>query len=138
MHATYAVLLGTLISAQSPLVFDFTRHDPIEFLDYLRANAGSESVYTVREPMRDWVRAEHVPLLMRRLDSKELALPVVLEANSHLPKRSTVGHEAAFLIDGYRQHKYPPALSSADASDKAEIRKWWNREHKRLEQSLGR
>ena len=55
-----------------------------------------------------------------------------------MPRRSTVGREAAFLIDGYRQRKYPPELSSDRAPDPGEIRRWWQREQERIETDIGR
>jgi hypothetical protein len=62
----------------------------------------------------DWITLQDAVLLMKEIDSKDPAAPVVSPLSSYWPisETSTVGNEALFLLEGYRTGKYPPALSS--------------------------
>jgi hypothetical protein len=60
------------------------------------------------------------------LDSEEKCAAVVDAHSSYLPPASTVGNEAAMMVDGFRQGSYPPRLSARyGAAAKQELREWW-------------
>jgi hypothetical protein len=77
----------------------------------------------------DWIKKEHVAELMKYVDSKEPAAPVVSLISSYYPfnKTSTVGNEALYLIAGYRAGRYPPDLCSLYyfKPDAGEVKIWW-------------
>jgi len=100
---------------------------PIEFLALLQSNVGTGSAITVSQPVRGWITVQDVPELLARLDSDEPCLPVVRSESSHLPATSTVGAEAAFLLNGFIRDEYPPALysSSPGLKSKEELVEWW-------------
>jgi hypothetical protein len=104
--------------------FDWHKSSPTEFLGLLEK---SGDIYTVLGLHHDWVEASDVDALVGRLDSKTPCAYVVSAASSKLPHgRSTVGREAAYLLEGYRLHYYPPQLSSADFEpNREELRQWY-------------
>jgi hypothetical protein len=105
--------------------FDWQKRSPIEFLEVLK-QAGD--VYYVVGLHHDWIRDSDIEPLINRLDSQVPCACVVSTACSKTPSgRSTEGREAAFLLEGYRRHRYPPDLSSVDyfEPDKEELRRWF-------------
>lgn len=91
--------------------FDWQNRSAIEFLTLLEQQSGN--FYTVHGLHHDWLRDSDIDTLMARLDCQTPCAHVVISVSSHLPQgRSTVGHEAAYLLEGYRQHFYPPDLAS--------------------------
>ncbi len=104
--------------------FDWQNRSPAEFLSLLEKSGG---IYTVLGWHHDWVRACDIGQLVGLLDSKTPCAYVVSAASSKLPHgRSTVGREAAYLLEGYRLHHYPPQLSSADFEpNQEELRQWY-------------
>jgi hypothetical protein len=114
--------------------FDFSQRGPLEFLSFLEREASARSFYTIDEPLRGWIRREHLPRLMVLIDSTRPCAGVVLSISSYLPLASTVGNEAAFLIEGFRQGRYPPSLHSGGDLDarRTEIHRWWQLEAKNL------
>jgi len=104
--------------------FDWSRRSPVQFLDVLKQ---SGDIYTVLGLHHDWIRDSDIEPLISRLDSQTPCAFVVSSASSKLPHgRSTEGREAAYLIEGYRRHYYPPQLSSGDFDpDIAELRQWF-------------
>ena len=109
--------------------FDWQRRSPTQFLALLESSGDS---YTVLGLHHDWIQASDVDALVARLDSQTPCANVVSAATSKLQRGpSTVGHEAAYLLEGYRLHYYPPLLSSADFKpNREELRrryqKWSN------------
>jgi len=83
--------------------------------------------YPVRRAREEFVRVEHLPGLVNLLDSPTPCAAVLLPEGGEFPARySTVGNEAAFLIEGYRAGRYPPRPSSLSPEpDREEIRAWW-------------
>jgi hypothetical protein len=77
-----------------------------------------------------WITLHDAELLMQEIDSPEPAAPVVSPISSYFPfnQSSTVGNEALFLLEGYRNGKYPPALCSLYyfKPNRSEVRFWWN------------
>jgi len=82
---------------------------------------------TFRDPVKGWIEREHIPALIALLDSTELCTAVVDARSSFLPDSSTVGDEAAMLIDGYRDGYYPSRLHASryTYADKQAMRAWW-------------
>ncbi len=59
------------------------------------------------------IELKYIPELIDLLHSAEKCLPVVMSASSYWPTApSTVGHEAAYLIEGFRRGGYPSQLNS--------------------------
>lgn len=123
-------LLVMLVGLWSPLChcqsdFNFAEKDPIQLIEFLKNR--NQGLFTVAAPVPRWVEQKHLPILVQMLDSEEPCMAVALAASSTIRASSTVGDEAAFLIDGYRSGHYPPALSSVSLSreERAAIRDWW-------------
>ncbi len=115
-------------SATPAKEFDFKHGSPLDLLTYLEEQRSSRSAFTIETPVANWVREEHLPALVKLLDSEVECMPVVLAVSSELPKNSTVGSEATLMVQGFRDGTYPPApfAGSLDAAKKEEIKLWWN------------
>ncbi|WP_300673980.1 hypothetical protein [Desulfoluna sp.] len=74
-----------------------------------------------------WVTEADLPQLMALLDSTDPCANVFSLYSSFRDCRaSTVGHEAAFIIEGFRKGRYPPELNSGQADlNIEEIKIWW-------------
>lgn len=105
--------------------FDFATGGPLAFLDSLRTSERSSITVLVIE--FGWVGEADLPALIALLDSTERCANVASGVSSYIDQSwSTVGNEAAYLIDGYRQDRYPPGLNSTRPKpDVAGIRRWW-------------
>jgi hypothetical protein len=105
----------------------FQTHTPLDFLQELQEHP--DQPVTLLEVPVDWIQKEDIGELMKIIDSKEPAAPVVAAISSYYPfeERSTVGNEALFLIEGYRQWNYPPGLCSVYGfqPNASEVRLWW-------------
>jgi len=106
--------------------FDWENKGALEFLDFIRLRG---TVYTVVGKHPNWIREDDLPALMELLDSTEPCSNVMSWESSFLDlKPSTIGNEAAYLIEGFRSGAYPPGLNSTrPRPDKDEIRQWWLR-----------
>lgn len=108
---------------------DPSTQDPLAFLDALTRTRLNAAVIT--HPPVGWIRAEHVPALLERLESPRTASPVISNLSSaSLPEgeRSTEGREAAFLLEGFRAGHYPPRLMSVtffEPESPEAYRSWW-------------
>jgi len=122
-------------------VFNFTLSSPEEFLEFLKKdikkgvytfpNNSSTSIFQIinQPPDENWIKPEHIPGLIKLMDSKEPCRPVMSIYSSKLPTElSTIGDEAIFLIQGFRKKRYPPEPNSRTYSPKErkEILQWWN------------
>jgi hypothetical protein len=100
---------------------------PKEFLDELcGADAG---MYVVEDSIRGWVQPSDVAELMVLIDSSVPCRSVALKYSYfNRWNGSTMGDEAAFLVEGYRQCKYPPDGTSTQLSDadRAAMKEWWS------------
>jgi hypothetical protein len=105
--------------------FDWDNLGPLEFLDRLREGTGT---YVVVHEHGGWVKEEHLSVLVSLLDSDEPCMNVKSVFSSFLETApSTVGNEAAYLINGFRKGEYPPGLNSTrPRPNKEEIREWWS------------
>ena len=107
---------------------DWLEMTPLEFLSTLRK---TEPWMIFRCSHDGWVGREHIPQLIELLDSDEPCASVMLSISSFLGPRSTVGNEAAYIIQGYRAGKYPPASNSnRPLIDRDEIRRWWSEQQR--------
>ena len=105
-------------------------NDPLIFLDQLKNSNGIRNFVISEYPPRDWIKRKHIPLLMKKINSKEKAANVSrITMDAIIPDSfSTVGNQTLFLIDGYRKKRYPPCqifqwcYLSTD-----EIRNWYHR-----------
>lgn len=109
--------------------FDCNSYSPLDFLRYLQLkqrelpeNAiGSVTIW----PSSSWIKRNHLAPLAALLDSERPCVHVVSMLASTGPEEpSTVGQEAAFLMEGFRRGKYPPALISGFV-DIADLKAWW-------------
>ena len=118
-------------------VFDFNTSGPEEFLEFLKKDSSVSPIgffipfYTIIDPPPDnWIKPKHIPGLINLIDSKEPCRSVMTIYSSTIPtKLSTVGDEAMFLIEGFREKRYPPWSFSSTYSPKGResILKWWKK-----------
>ena len=84
---------------------------PIEFLEFLKQSPQQTLMIIGSSP--GWIRDADIHLLMARLQSQARCAHVKDGASSHQPLgETTEGLQAAFLIEGFRQHRYPPRPTS--------------------------
>ncbi len=119
--------------------FNFQEQGPIEFIQMLRSRAeqpgayGFPYVFSVQGTHYGWVRADDVPKLIELLDSNEPAAAVKMSVSSWMDTHfSTVGHEAANLIEGFRKGQFPHALNStrwqfANELEQRRFKQWCDR-----------
>ncbi len=92
----------------------------------INEQAKGSSVYPIVSSSIDWVNEKHIPELIKRLDDQTPCASVMLYQSSYIGFSSTVGNEAAFIIKGFMEGKYPPDLNSnRNVIDKGKIRSWW-------------
>lgn len=124
-----------------PGEFDFQSKSPLEFLEFLQARYDDVArepnaflPYSVRGTHCGWIRESDIPRLMKLVDSTSPCLPVKKLISSFLSMQpSTIGQEAAFLVEGFRcdvegvgYGGYPPRLNSdSPPTDREAIRAWW-------------
>ena len=122
----WLLLMATLLSCAGRLdspgldgPFDWSHGDPIAFLAYLHAQRNDPCpTVVVADVPSDWLKKEHIPKLENMLESQEPCANVHSIYSSFRDCRiSTVGHEAAFLIDGFRKGRYPPRMNSGGANE---------------------
>ncbi len=103
---------------------DWESGGPIKFITYLKTTNISD--YLVYGTSSDWIKDKDIPELMKLIDSEEPCAGVQMVISSYLAGRSTVGNEAAFLIEGFIKGSYPPALDSTRwKPNRDKIREWW-------------
>jgi len=107
--------------------FDLKGSDPSKLLDLLVNGNFPAAVLTINEPVENWVQEKDLPKLILLLDSPVPCAPVALSKSSFWPGVSSIGEQAAFLIQGFRAGLYPPDLHSGRMGPgvKNEIRAWW-------------
>ncbi len=105
--------------------FDYVSQGPLELLALLKTRG---SPYWVSPIMPfGWVKERDLPALIDLLDSPEPCANVQSMLSSFIDiSRSTIGNEAAYLIEGFRRDWYPPRLNSTRPfCDIEEIKQWW-------------
>ncbi len=108
--------------------FDWDNSSPIDFLELLKSKKNEKCpTYSVFGMHGKWVRINHIPDLVALLDSKEPCANVCSIYSSFRDcNKSTIGREAAFIIEGFRRGKYPPEINSGRTHEQLdEIKKWW-------------
>jgi hypothetical protein len=131
MNRFLLLLVSAVLSCPTAALERFHKIDesrsPMAFLDEVCSlRAG---VYVVEDSVRGWVQPSDVSELMELIDSDRPCSSVALVVSSRLRwEGSTMGDEAAFLIEGFRQGTYPPGLTSEPLSDadRAALKDWWN------------
>ena len=101
-------------------VFDLQSQGPLDLLEalkngvtVLRKRAPTFTDFGISGTHYGWIQAEDIPALIALLDSAEPCQPVVSSHSSYRGREfSTVGHEAAYLIEGFRRGSYPFQLHS--------------------------
>lgn len=106
---------------------------PTAFLDFLKAR---DTIYYVHGLHYGWIQESDIPALAKLIHSKVPCAPVVRTSCCvSFPEktRSTVGQEALFLIDGFREGVYPPSATSIGyaKTDKQAIMNWLKGREKR-------
>jgi len=116
---------STLPEVVSEEHVDWSKKRPADLLEELKRRPNS--IYTIWFVPENWITKEDVSCLMTLLDSEEPCASTVSAISSDLGRwGSTVGHEACFLIQGFREGRYPPELNSSRFTpNRAEIRQWW-------------
>ena len=124
--------------------FDYGKKGPFEFLAFLiRLDERGVKVVSVADAPENWIRKEHLPLLVHLLESKEPCASVGSMRSSRIDfgkdhKPSTVGHEAAYLIESYRHGLFPKYAVNSSSNvtlDREALKKWWLSEGKLGDQS---
>ncbi|VVS95619.1 hypothetical protein [Desulfoluna spongiiphila] len=97
--------------------FEWAHGDPVAFLEFLRIKKNDPCpTFAVAGVPDTWLKKEHIPRLQERLDSREPCANVhSIYSSLRDCDPSTVGHEAAFLIEGFRKGSYPPGMNSGRA-----------------------
>jgi hypothetical protein len=94
--------------------------------------------YAIARPRLDYVKESDLPYLVGLLDSKEPCAFVDLSDSSiYYPGRSTVRHEAAYLIEGFWKRYYPTGLTSQQYKPDIEATKHWYRTWSHLQKLAG-
>ena len=84
--------------------------------------------YTVSGTKIDFVRESDLPYLVKLLDSKEpCAFLDLAKSSISYPGKSTVGREAAYLVEGFWKRYYPTELTSQKFDPDTEAIKRWYR-----------
>lgn len=117
-------VFGSCLATDKP---DFPElpDSPSKLIETLKA---SEARYIILMHRLDYVKESDLPYLVGLLDSKEPCAHVLLSVSSYLPGgKSTVGHEAAYLIEGFWKRYYPTKLTSDQYKANVEDIKDWYR-----------
>jgi hypothetical protein len=77
-----------------------------------------------------WVKRVYVSQLIALFDSTESCASVSGSWSSlHETRPSTIGNEAAFIVEGFKRGHYPPWPHSLqfeqDQEAKEKLRRWW-------------
>lgn len=101
--------------------------NPRELLSTLRREVNASLPTCILPERADFVRESDLAELMSLVDSKEPCANVTSQLSSFLDvRRSTIGHEAALLVEGYRRGTYPFFLNSTTTDvNIQELREWW-------------
>jgi len=106
----------------------YTGYTPIELITYLQHQGGKHCpTIAVDNAPASWLQNMDVAALMPLLWSDQTCANVHSIYSSFRDcQPSTVGREAAFMIQGFRQGKYPPMMNSGTAQlDRQELEQWW-------------
>lgn len=104
---------------------DFVTQGPLDCLEILKARDKPLLVHPTIPA--DWVSEADLPALVNMLDSDEPCAGVINMLSSRIDTtHSTVGNQAAYLIEGFRKDRYPPGLlTTLPYDDIEELKRWW-------------
>lgn len=120
-----ALCVGLSCLAAEKPTFPKLPDTPFKLLEILK---GPGERYTVGDVRVDYVKESDLPYLVNLLDSKEPCRCVDMSISSvYYPGKSTVGHEAAYLIEGFWKRYYPTGLTSKQYKPDIEGMKRWYR-----------
>ena len=98
---------------------------PAKLIEILKTSGDR---HTIIVPRLNYVKESDLPYLVGLLDSKEPCALVDLSMSSiYYPGKSTIGHEAAYLIEGFWKRFYPTELTSQQYKPDIEYIKIWYR-----------
>ena len=111
------------LAADEPM-FPEQPDSPAKLLEILKT---SGERYAISRFRLNYVKESDLPRLVALLDSKETCAFIDLSSSSiYYPGKSTVGHEAAYLIEGFWKRYYPTGLTSQQYKpDIAAIKQWY-------------
>ncbi len=103
---------------------------PIALLQFLKERRGA---WTAPLFPKEWIKEADLPVLVGLLHSTESCAGVINMLSSEIDSTtSTVGNEAAYLLEGYISNRYPPRLiSTRPRCDVREIELWWSKRQDR-------
>jgi len=90
----------------------WAKGDPLQFLEALKRDPRRVFPVSGKAPS-GWIRQSHAEVLLTLLGSQEPASPVMEIKCPSVPKApSTVGKQAAYLLLGFVEDRYPPSGNS--------------------------
>ncbi len=121
-----ACLLCVHLSTVGGFALEFFElpESPAKWIETLRKNGGT---CTLSERILNYVDEEDLAKLIALLDSDKPCAHVSMVNEGKAPKgRSTVGDEAAHLVNAFRMRYYPAFSSSAESAlDKDALKAWY-------------
>ncbi len=121
--ALWLLAIGPAANTQQVTLPDLP-DSPATLIETLKKTPGN--AYVIGMGRLNYVKDSDLPYLASVLDSTEPCAHVVLSISSILPyTRSTVGHEAAYLIEGFWKRFYPTSLGSFQYKPDIQGMKLW-------------
>ena len=129
MKPTLTVAISFSLFVLGCLAADKEKHPrlPATAMELIEELKRTKRIYATWESRLNYVKESELPGLIKLIDSKEPCAYSVMSVSSHLPQgRSTVGNEAAYLIQSFLMRFYPSKLSSdRNPPSKAELKHWY-------------
>ena len=102
---------------------------PATAMELIKELKKTKRIYTTWEIKLSYVKEADLPLLIELLDSTESCAYSVMSESSRLPRgSSTVGNEAAYLIESFMKRYYPTKLvSDRDLPNKDALKRWYRK-----------
>jgi len=100
---------------------------PFEFLDFLKTEAES-ACFMNYYSQYGWIQEADIPKLIELLDSTDPCASVTRSRSRSAVYKSTIGQEAAFMLNGFISDRYPPLSERSSLMRKDELLTWW-KEH---------
>jgi hypothetical protein len=125
-----ALFVGLSCFAAENPTFPKLPDSPSKLIEILK---GAGERYTIGDVRVDYVKESDLQYLVSLLDSKDPCRFVDMPDSSiYYPGKSTVGHEAAYLIEGFWKRYYPTGLTSQQYKPDTEAIKRWYGQWSRL------
>jgi hypothetical protein len=101
---------------------------PMEFL-YLLENHPAPVLHLGLPSPKGWLKHEHIDELVRVIDSEQPTAILCWVISPHIPPakaKSTLGSEAAIMVECFRSgSQYPRTCSNLAVVDKEVLKQWW-------------